>query len=175
MQKRLIFIFQNEIDKQSEYALISIDYIDYYLQKLTEENSNKFIWYFVQNFLTSSADVSKLLWGSKKEENIDRKELRESLNIDDKSVLFSKKLRNHFEHYDERIESWFRESRDKNYADSNIAPTNSIIGLNEEDFLRNFDTTKMAITFKGEVYELRPLVDELIMLKKTVSEVINNR
>jgi hypothetical protein len=45
-----------------------------------------------------------------------------------------------------------------------------IIGVDPEDFLRNFDTENFAVTFKGEVYELRPVINAIrdIWLKAVV-------
>jgi hypothetical protein len=33
------------------------------------------------------------------------------------------------------------------------------VGLEPEDFLRNFDSTLFAVTFRGDVYNLKPIAD----------------
>lgn len=174
MDQRLIEVFQNEVEKQSSFAIASIENINYFFNS-EERPQSDFLWYYVQNFLTSSANVSKLLWGSNKEQNHGRKDLRESLKVKEDSILFSKTLRNDFEHYDERIETWYTESERRNYIDSNIGPTGFIGGVDPTDFLRNYDTTLGAVTFKGKVYELQPIVDELVALNNFVKDVINKR
>ena len=157
-------IFQNEIVKQCEFALTSVNFINNSLSNLRNKNASSQLWYFVQNFLVSAANVSKLLWGSKEKISESRKELRDSLNVTDNSILKSRTFRNHFEHYDERVESWAASSERKNFADSNIGPKNMIVGLDPNDYLRNFDTDSLSITFKGDTYNIKPVVDELIKL-----------
>lgn len=174
MDQMLIEIFQDEIKRQSSFALSSISNINYFFDS-DDRTDADYLWYYVQNFLTSSANVSKLLWGSNEKQNHSRKKLRESLKVREDSILFSKTLRNDFEHYDERIERWFKESERRNYIDSNIGPTGFIAGADPSDFLRNYDTTLNAVTFKGTVYELQPIVDELLTLNMVVKKVINNR
>jgi hypothetical protein len=34
-----------------------------------------------------------------------------------------------------------------------------IAGLEPGDFLRNFDSTLFAVTFRGDVYDLKPIAD----------------
>lgn len=159
-------IFQSEVKKQCEFALTSIAYINDSLSNLEKDNAGNQLWLFVQNFLVSTANVSKLLWGSKKQVSESRKPLRDSLGVEENSLIKSRELRNHFEHFDERIESWATSSKRKNFVDSNIGPSNFIVGVDLEDFLRNFDTDAMAVTFKGDTFELQPIVDELVDLRK---------
>lgn len=174
MDKMLIKIFQDEIRKQSFFALTSIEHVNNFLKNNNHLPSDYF-WYYIQNFLNSSANVSKLLWGSNKEQNLSRKDLRESLKIKEDSVLFSKTLRNDFEHYDERIETWYKDSKNHVYVDSNIGYTGAIMGIDTSLFLRNYDTTKAAVTFKGKIYELQPIVTEMTNLNKTLERIINSR
>lgn len=173
MEKMVFRIFQNEIQKQCEYAINSAMYMNDSLNDLQKEHSGEQLWYFAQNFLTSTANVSKLLWGSKEEIKGSRKPLRDSLQISDQSLVKSRAMRNHFEHYDERIESWASSSQRRNYVDSNIGPRNMIGGIDPSDFLRNFDTDLMAITFKGDTYEIQPIIDELVELRDIAEKESN--
>lgn len=60
--RRILRTFQREVQKQGEFALISATNINDTLQNLGKENAGTQLWFFVQNFLTSSGNVSKLLW-----------------------------------------------------------------------------------------------------------------
>ena len=51
-----------------------------------------------------------------------------------------------------------------NFVDSNVGPAGMISGIDPEDYLRNFDTTKNAVTFRGDEYNLKPMVDAIIEL-----------
>jgi hypothetical protein len=52
----------------------------------------------------------------------------------------------------------------KNFADWNVGPPGMISGLDPGDFLRNFDTTNHAVTFRGDTYPLQPIVNALAEL-----------
>ncbi len=39
-----------------------------------------------------------------------------------------------------------------------------ISGMDPEDYLRNFDTTRNAVTFRGDEYNLQPMIDTIIEL-----------
>ena len=116
------------------------------------------LWYSVQAFLAAAGNVSKLLWGSNRSSAERRIELRASLSVSDDSPLRPRIFRNHFEHFDERLEQWATSSKRHNFADSNVGPPNMIVGIDPEDFLRNFDTENFAVTFRGDVYHFRPVL-----------------
>ena len=61
----------------------------------------------VQQILVSTANLSKLLWGSKDEYAESRASLRVRLGVTDDSPIQSKRLRNGFEHFDEQIDEWW--------------------------------------------------------------------
>jgi hypothetical protein len=174
MDNMLLKIYQREIYTQSNYALMSIQYINDILNNLHKQNATNQLWYFVQNFLVSTGNISKLLWGARETTSHQRKPLRESLNISDDSILKSRAIRNCFEHFDERIDSWWDSSERKIFIDSNIGSTNMIVGLDPQEFLRNFDTDSMTITFKGDAIEIKPVVDELLKLNKIAHKLSQN-
>lgn len=174
MDQRLIDIFQDEIRKQSSFAMSSVEHINHFFSREVMPHPD-YLWYYVQNFLISSANVSKLLWESNKKQNQSRKDLRKHLKVKESSVLYSKTLRNDFEHYDERIETWYAESKDGNYVDSGIGPTGFMPGFDSSDILRIYDTTIGAVTFKGKVYKLQPIVDELADLITTIENITNRK
>lgn len=174
MDKMLLQIFQREIYTQSNYALMSINNIYDILNNLYEQNASGQLWYFVQNFLVATANISKLLWGINASVSCVRKPLRDSLNISDDSPLRSRIIRNCFEHFDERVDSWWKSSERKNFFDSNISSTNMIVGSNQEDIFRNFDTDSMTITFKGDTFEISPVIDELVKLNKVAYDLSQN-
>jgi hypothetical protein len=78
-------------------------------------------------------------------------------------------MRNHFEHFDERMEKWNKTSVHHNFADKLIGPTHMILGFEQGDYFRHFDTSKGAIRFNGEEYLIQPIVDELVKVHKAAS------
>ncbi len=73
--------------------------------------------------------------------------------IDHKSIL----IRNDFEHYDERIDSWIINSEAHNLADKNIGNVKSIDGLSSTDYFRTYDPDTKILTFNHTEYSLKKL------------------
>lgn len=115
------------------------------------------LWYSLQNFLVAVGNVSKLLWngGARGEK------LRKLYAIEESSPIKDRRFRNHFEHFDERIDRWAASSTRMGFVDSNIGPKGSIAGPDKTDYLRNFDPTKCTLKYIDEDYELT-LVHEAI-------------
>jgi hypothetical protein len=132
-------------------------------------------WYSVQSLLMAAANVSKLLWPVywKGEKLLpDRgEELRKSLGIGDKhSPLSDRTLRNHFEHYDARLEHWAATSEERNMHDLGVTSFGSVSASADSaqagsgdpgDQMRSFNADSNTIMFRGEVFRLQPIIDAL--------------
>jgi hypothetical protein len=157
MEKMVLRIFQREVERQSKFALLAVQDLD---QSLRANDMDR-IWYSVQAFLVAAGNISKLLWPPDPQLPERGAELRASLSVDDNFPLEPRTFRNHFEHFDERLEQWATSSERHNFADSNVGPTDMIVGLEPGDYLRNFDTKKFAVTFRGDEYPLKPVIDAI--------------
>ncbi|MBA3733997.1 MAG: hypothetical protein H0W90_02185 [Actinobacteria bacterium] len=115
------------------------------------------LWFAIQNMLTAAANVSKACWGQSGSLAKERKLLRKSIGISNKSPLRKTGMRNNFEHYDERLDMWWEKSKQHNHADMNIG---AIGGLAAIDSFRELDPSTMEVIFWGRRYDLRGLVAE---------------
>jgi hypothetical protein len=132
-------------------------------------------WFSVQSLLMAAAKVSKLLWPAyRKGENLvpgRGEELRKSLGISDSHALLrDRKLRDHFEHYDARLEHWAATSEKRNLHDlgmrssgSTSTPAADGVGGSGDpgDQMRSFNADSNTVMFRGEVYQLQPILDAL--------------
>jgi hypothetical protein len=168
MNPLLLDLFQREVNRQCKFALTAVEDMESALG--TDALNLDRFWYSVQALLVAVGNISKLLWPSNPHIPERGRELRSFLLVDDESVLTPRRFRNHFEHFDERLEDWATSSHRHNIADSNIGPPNMIVGLDPSDFLRNFDTSRFAITFRGDVYEVRPIIEAIRPLLVRTSE-----
>jgi hypothetical protein len=156
-------IFQREVARQCDFALMGHNDLVQALNQLERaprgetDNWNR-IWYSIQSLLVASANTSKLLWPERKFD-LRGQQLRSSLKVPQDSSLKSRDFRNHFEHFDERLEEWINSSQSHNFIDSNLGP------LPEEaepvGYHRNFDPVTYTLTFRGESYELMPILKEI--------------
>jgi hypothetical protein len=123
------------------------------------------LWCAVQAFLVAAGNISKLLWPSyrKGEELIPERgpELRVSLGVEEDSPLAARKLRNHFEHFDMRLEKWAVSSKPRVFVDSNIGPVSMISDFKPGDRHRHFDPTTFIVYFREDTYHLRPIIEAI--------------
>jgi len=156
MNKFVLGIFVEEIIDQCEFALMSWEYLQACLMKIEDNNR---IFCHIQAFLVSVANISKILWPYN-EFTSRGEELRKVLQVPINSPIQNKKFRNHFEHYDERIERWASSSKRKIISDMNISVGgfSAIPDLDPIDCMRNLDISpdrkNLKLTFHGESYDL---------------------
>lgn len=186
MDTKLKIVIIGEIKRQCEFALIAAEDLGralYRQDKIKQQiarstwadfpesyfdEQNK-VWLNVQSLLIALANVSKLLWPTKQPGR--RQLLRNLLQIEEDSVLKSRELRNHFEHIDERIETWYKELDKGLVMDGGIAPSNGTTA-GVKNYLRWFDTSLFAVTFRGNVYELVPLLEAARMLEASAARLL---
>jgi hypothetical protein len=86
--------------------------------------------------------------------------LRKQLNVANGSPLIDRKLRNHFEHYDERMIKLARDHPDSGSIDAHFGHP-SEYGPYAHHVLRCFDPQGRTFWFYGEQYPLEPWVQAL--------------
>jgi hypothetical protein len=103
------------------------------------------------------------------------KRLRSLVSASDITVLEDKKFRNHFEHFDERLDKW-AEHPTKPLLDGWIAYNGANFSLDEnESMLRTFDAKNFTVFFYGEKYPLEPLIEAINKLQARVHSVARER
>lgn len=117
------------------------------------------VWCSVQSILVASGNVSKILWPSNKANKSRGLDLCKMLNIEDNNVLSSRKFRNHFEHYDERIDKWFNNQSSAVYSDLAMNP--DLSGSIGHSFNRGYNSFNNTLVFRGEVLDLNDVLNEL--------------
>ena len=162
MDGALVSVLLREVERQSGFGIVA----EKDLREALAASDNDRVWYSIQALLVAAGNVSKLLWPAAAASADRGTALREALDIEDSSPLQPRTFRNHFEHFDERLEAWAKYSEHRDIVDSNIGSMNMVKGLDAGDCLRNFDTDKFAVTFRGDTYSLEPISGELNRLGK---------
>lgn len=150
-------IFQRQVLDQSKYVLMSANLINSSLKNKDQDG----VWFALQSFLTASANIAKMLWGSGARLASQREDLRTSLGVDDNSPFRDVSMRNHFEHMDERIDRWWEKSENHNHFDQNIGPIGMFGNPADIDMFRMFDPETTEVRFWGESVSLQQVVDEI--------------
>jgi hypothetical protein len=165
MDKRLLKGLQREIEHQCRCVQLGFEALDIDMRDQMRSHSDRYdrIWFDVQNIVTASARLSRLLWGGE-----DRAKLRAKVGVDDSSPLRLTAVRNHIEHIDERFERWARESPDHGYYDRNLRSVESIKTDKVVQQFRNLDPD-MVVTFMGDRYpllDIRAEVDRICPIRR---------
>jgi len=159
MDIMLLRTFQLQVARQCRYLLMSATEVN---TALKEEGTPERVFYALQNLLNAGANISKALWGQSGKLAQTRKPLRDSIDVADDSPLQQVTMRNNFEHFDERLDRWWAESKNKNHCDMAIGQKdNFILGGDAIDMFRVFDPTTTNLTFWGQEFNLQTLVTEV--------------
>ena len=161
MDDKAFQVFRFEISRQCQFADIAWKYISLALRS----NDINLLWYSIQSFLGAAANISKILWPSAKQREMRGAELRSQLRVPDGAPLEYRGIRNHFEHFDERLDSWASSPEPGLFVDSNVGPKGAIAGIDPKDFLRNFDPASYVVSFRDEEYPLRPIEEAIKHLR----------
>lgn len=136
------------------------------MDALRQERATEWFWPACSSFLAAAGNISKACWGSSDAIALRRTPLRASLKIGDDSPLRSRRMRNNFEHLDERIDTWWDQSPDHNYVDNIIAPRSQLFDgeMDERNMFRVFDTETLDLWFWGQRYPTKLIAEELSRL-----------
>jgi len=158
----LLRVFQRQVELQCRAIIAAATELQRALVAARHDPDEMVnVWIAVQNLLNATANVSKACWGQRGRRKRVRKDLRDSLGIAEPSPLRDPDIRNHFEHYDERLDEWWRTSPRHNHMDMSVAsPLSSVRGLDAQDMFRVIDPVTMEVVFWGQTFALRPIVYE---------------
>lgn len=119
-------------------------------------------------FICQAAMISKILWppGNRDRKVRDRairrgEALRAALEIEGDHPIKDRTLRDHFEHYDERLDAWAEESRNKNIVRKMVGPRSAVGGdaIGDGDIIEHYDPATKKLAFRGEHFDMQVLAD----------------
>jgi hypothetical protein len=179
MDSFFLKVYLSEINIQCNYALQAISELNISLKK----GNTTGLFRAVHSFLTHASNVSKLLWPPKEQDKtkLERAKnradkLRNILDLPEEHPLKDRKLRNHLEHYDARLDDWVYSSTHHNYIDMNVGPKTFIGGnaVQNSDIMRHFDPTTNKFIFRGEEFDLQEITTEIERIVLKVKSITIN-
>ena len=176
MEQSLLRVFQRQIKLQCEFIQISEGKLYEALKSRQSSECIKLVFLEIQNILTATANISKCLWGSGKRKDkisLRRVELQKSLVIDKNSSLYDVEMRNHFDHFDDRIDTWWKNSECHNSADLLIGSSDMIRGIAPNDEFRGFDPNTGELRFNGKKFNLYKVLKEVGRIYPIVQNELN--
>jgi len=157
MDKANIYI--GEIQTQIEFAKKAFDE---YLETKKKEDLLS-IFYHIHHFLIHVTNIDKLIDTSA---NSFRSSIINNRFFTDNHVDLKqfRKLRNHLEHFDKRLDMWVKNYDGAAFFDMNIIT--GAKGFPEKAFLRALDGD--IFKFHGESYNLKNLIEEVEKIEKII-------
>lgn len=131
----------------------------------------------IHSILTHASNISRIFWPSEGggERAAKRKErgrvLRQRVGLPDENhPLHKRTLRDHLEHFDERIDHWRETSVRKNYAQDLVGPKGMIAGFEDTDMMRWYDPERKSFLFRGEEFDIQELVSAIDVLRPVLRQ-----
>ncbi|WP_370683045.1 hypothetical protein AB9V60_13630 [Pseudomonas syringae pv. atrofaciens] len=137
----------------------------------------------LHSFLTHVSNISRLIWppiiSSNKKCYCDKQSAKggvcgacvgraRSANIlkaleigDADHIIKTRTIRDHLEHFDERLDNWVQTSKHRNYIQDFVGPKDAIRGVDQGDRMRHYDPETADLIFRGESYSIIELFDGL--------------
>lgn len=131
-------------------------------------------------FVHRAASISRIFWppgGFKKESRLRSQRrgdhLRSSLKIGADHPIQSRTLRDNFEHFDERLDEWAEESKNKNLVHKFIGPRSAVRGIEDGDIILHYDPTTKIFAFRGQKFDLQALVNGVTDISSRIETRLN--
>ena len=166
MDLMLLRMFQRQVHVQCQFMLFAAKEIS---TALAQKDTTR-IFYAIQNLLNAAANISKALWGQGGSLTAQRQALRDSIGVSETSPLREVTMRNNFEHFDDRLDRWWKESARHNHADLNIGPKSMIAGVDDIDRFRMFDPQTTELVFWSQTFNLQALIGEVQRILPKLAE-----
>ena len=156
-----IDVYIGEIEAQIEFSKLSYkNFEESYAKNNTQET-----FMHIHHFLIHISNIDKTL-------DVRKNQLRESIlgkNLTNADLKPFRRIRNHLEHFDERLDKWVKEYDGHTFFDMNFIQ--GAKGFPKKAFLRALDGKIMK--FQGEDYDLESLNELLSEVESDIKKLKN--
>jgi hypothetical protein len=158
MDPVLLRTFQHQVSTQCEFVALAYES----LQTLPNRRHTSTAPYFsaIQALIGAAAAIRRAMWSTNAATSNARIALRQSLDTEDSSPINSPRMRNNFEHFDERIDKWWAESERRNFIDLNVMPENMFPRQEDINMFRAYDPHTGEVTFWGDRLNIHEIAAE---------------
>lgn len=165
-------LYLSELQTQCRFALRALTYVQFSINE--DDIDTDEIWYHIQMFLVSIANVSKML-KSNKDNSINfeahHQRIVTEYNLPENYFTNEKRMRNRFEHYDERLLKWLNKPSQIRGL-NNIGPVDGFISGVKFNYLKHFDPTTHTLHFDDLTVNLQDAYEQLNILNQKLEETL---
>ncbi len=173
MDDFLAKIYLKQAQQECERCFNSITMMNANIQRKLEGD----FFQHALDLIHHAAAVSRIFWppGGKNKQNTKRSHsrgqaLREILQLPNGHAVQNRSLRDHFEHFDERLDDWAESSKHRNIVHHLFGPRSAIGGgaIQDSDIIHHFDPETKIFGFRGEHYNIQELATGLDDIYKKI-------
>lgn len=165
-------IYFEQVKQECEFCLAAVEQMNKILE---DEKAEGDFFREALDLVHHAAAISRIFWpprcrtkGKTARAHQRGQALRDELEIQSNHPVQNRTLRDHFEHYDERLDDWVENSENKNMVKKLIGSRSSIGGIDDSDIIHQYDPSTKIYAFRGEHFNLEELVAGIIdIYKKT--------
>lgn len=155
-------IFAYEVLSQAKLCMDAAAALDQAVRSVGAERNVDNVYRHAHSLLTHAANVSKLICRESPEGNPKRVSmLQDLLAVPAASleILARRKLRNHLEHFDQRIDEWVASNQALQIVDRNVGPLRVVQAIfGPQAVWRHYDSEQRTFTVRGETFDLVELL-----------------
>jgi hypothetical protein len=182
MDNHAISVFLNEVATQCGYTLSAAAQVNNALKALNQDtdsddnlNQRQFlkreVFRGLHSLLTHASNISRILWPPSGNSAVAKRRanrgiaLRHYLDLPDNGhPLKERTLRDHLEHFDERLDDWAGTSIQRNFIQDSIGAWGALPSFDEGDVMRWFDPSTLRFIFRGQSFDIQIIVSEIAKL-----------
>lgn len=172
MDQHLERVYLRYLRDECRYYVNAIYRLNLILQSQGSDVEGIFL--HLRSAVSHAASVSRVLWPgqAKKASRASTRgqHLRRILEIEDTHVVRRRNLRDHIEHFDERLDDWAESSPHRNLVDRLVGPRSAIGGdaITDQDILNHFDPALASYIFRGEAFDIQELTNGVLDILRRV-------
>lgn len=168
MDDYLLTVYLEQAKRECEEAFRLIDQ----LNRSVQEADVTAVMSSAQSLVQRAAAVSRLFWPPGPRDKTARARcdrrglaLRQAtaLNGIQDHPVKTRALRDHIEHFDERLDDWAEQSQNRNIIINYVGPRSGIGGdaIGDRDIVHHYDPSAKIYAFRGEKFDLQALAHGL--------------
>ena len=180
MDKFLKSVYLGQVKEECEFCFAAVEKMNLLLEKKADGD----FFREALDLVHHAAAVSRILWppgckDKKKKARAQRRGqvLRDELGLKGSHPTQNRALRDHFEHFDERLDDWAENSRNHNIVGKLFGPRRAISGesIDDSDIIHHYDPDTKTYAFRGEPFNIQELVDGLNEIYKSTNSFLQKR
>lgn len=159
MDANTFALYIHELRNQTMYAETAINLFNQSLEKQSKGGA----FFAIQSFLTAAQQIARLLWPNRAKAKRRGEFLRGALGLPQEFPLADDRLRNLWDLADEKTDDWINGSKNQIIAYDFLGPLEALgekLPKNEHIY-RLFDPTTSHFYFRGEIFNLQQLAQQI--------------